>query len=142
MRILNWRCLPCVVILVAAIGWGQTPNNTPPRPTVSVEAAADGFIARVDDETVRVTVCGDSVIHVVATPGGVTAKGASPQQPWMLDGACPRGTKFTFEQGPQGATLTTAKLKVQLSKRAGNLTYSAADGAEVGREGGSGPRTD
>jgi alpha-D-xyloside xylohydrolase len=137
------RYLPAFLGLAVVVGWGEAPDNTPPHPVVSVESAPNGFVAKVDNETLHVTVCRDTLIHVVAAPGDGTVKGATPEQPWMLDAtsACPTGTKFTFAQDEKGATLTTAKLRVQLSKWGGNLTYSTVDGAQLLREGGSVPRT-
>jgi alpha-D-xyloside xylohydrolase len=146
MRLSGWGFAAAVLAVgmggADASGQGPTPNNTPPRPVVTVESAADGLVAKVGDETLRVTVCGDGVVHVVAAPGAGDVKGASPNQPWMLDAAsvCP-GAKFEFAKVENGATLTTAKLKVRLSTRGGGLNFSAADGTELLREAGSVPRT-
>ena len=119
-----------------------TPNNTPPQPMVTVQASADGFVAKVDHETVRVTVCSETVVHVVAAPGDATVQGASPAQPWMLDKAtaCP-GARFDFVQGADSASLTTAKLRVTIEKQGGNLVYSILDGTELLRETSTVPRT-
>ena len=124
----------------------EMPGNTPPRPVVTVKASGDGFVAKVGDETVRVTVCGEAVVHVVAVPvaggGDGEVTGASPAQPWMLDKrtACP-GAKFEVVQGADSTLLTTAKLRVKFEMKGGNLTYSTADGTELLRERGAVPRT-
>ena len=40
----------------------------PPLPPVVVTQTADGLTATIGDETLRVSVCNASVIHVIATP--------------------------------------------------------------------------
>ena len=137
------RSLAFVFSVGAVVCWGQASKNTPPHPSVTVKAAANGLIATIGDETLRVTICGESLIHIVAAPGDGSVKSATPEQPWMLstDSACPAGTKFGFAEDAKSATLTTAKLRVQLSKWDGNLTYFTADGAQLLRENRPVPRT-
>ena len=117
-------------------------SELPPQPLVAVRSSTDGFVATVDQETVRVTVCSDAVVHVVAAPGDAAVQGASPNQPWMLDQAtvCP-GAKFDFRQDVEGASLTTAKLSVKIQKKGGNLVYSTLDGHELLAESPTVPRT-
>ena len=40
----------------------------PPLPPVVVTRTDDGLTAKIGDETLRVSVCSTSVVHVVATP--------------------------------------------------------------------------
>jgi alpha-D-xyloside xylohydrolase len=111
-----------------------------PQPVVTVEAAGgDGFVAKVDGETVRVTACSDGVIHVVASPPG--ASGVAPKQPWMLPGFSCSGGKASFEKSGDKASLTTTKLRVELSLKRGNLEFRSADGTSLLREGEAVPRT-
>jgi alpha-D-xyloside xylohydrolase len=113
---------------------------------------ANGFTAANDTETLEVTVCGDSLIHVVARP--VSAPASHEDQPWMLAAsqACP-GAAFQFAesvdqsantagnaQGGQ-ATLTTANLIVSLSLRSGNLTFKSVQGDALAHEIPNLPRT-
>lgn len=109
-------------------------------PAISVEQAKDGFAARVGGESVHVTVCNESVIHVVANPA---APQPAPQpQPWMLPApeSCP-GVKFEFAKDADNASLTTANLKVTFSLQRGNIVYSTRSGDELLREDGAVPRT-
>ncbi|HVV43922.1 MAG TPA: hypothetical protein VHC72_01920, partial [Bryobacteraceae bacterium] len=96
-------------------------QKLPGLPEIKVEQTAQGLRAHVGPEVVDVTVCGDSMIHVVAWPEGPTQEHA---KPWMLDPkeACP-GAAFTFAQNSEAATLTTAALKVGFSLSRGNLTF-------------------
>ncbi len=99
-----------------------------------------GFVATDDFETLEVTVCGDSVIHVTARPAG--APPASEIQPWMLAKAdtCP-GAAFRFSDANGRASITTARLTVSLSEMGGNLSVRAAGGGELLHERANLPRT-
>jgi alpha-D-xyloside xylohydrolase len=130
-------------LVVARAGFGApAPQATSPQPQVTVQSTANGFVAFLVGETLKVTVCNDAVVHIVAYPGDTAVKGASPAQPWMLDEstACP-GASFHFAQDPDGAWLTTTKLRVKLEAKAGNLVYSTLDGTELLRERPAIPRT-
>jgi alpha-D-xyloside xylohydrolase len=106
---------------------------------VTAQKSERGFQANVGSESLDVTVCGDSVIHVLGKPG--TAAPAGPQ-PWMLDAAqaCP-GAPFQFAQNEKSATLTTARLEVTLELERGNLSFRVANGETLLRERDSIPRT-
>ncbi len=130
--VLVWcSCLPLVQ--------AQLVGQRPPQPPTLVTAAEDGLNAKIGDENIHVSVCTDSVIHVVAGPG---SHADSPFQPWLLEKqqSCP-GAEFHFSQNAQSATLTTAKLKVEFSLDRGNLTYSNQQGVSLLREGDEVPRT-
>jgi len=82
----------------------------PPLPPVIVTRTEDGLTAKIGDETLRVSVCHASVIHVVATPK--SHESIRHDQPWILDPeqSCP-GAQFQFSQGDDTAVLTTAALR-------------------------------
>ena len=107
---------------------------------VTVAQTAQGFAAKIGNESLQVTVCGDDVIHVVAGPGDPSA--SSPHQPWMLEAtkACP-GAAFHLVKGAESASLATAALKVEFSLKRGNLTFSDLQGHSLLREGNREPRT-
>lgn len=109
-------------------------------PAITVERTEHGFAAKIGDESLHVTVCGDDVIHVVAGPGDPTA--SSPSQPWMMEASksCP-GASFHFAQDDKDANLTTAALKVEFSLKNGNLSYRDLQGKSLLREGSNEPRT-
>lgn len=113
----------------------------PPRETqkITVEPSTQGFTAKIGSETLQISVCRDSVVHVVGRP---TPSDTDPAQPWMLSAteACP-GAKFQFSQNGDIAALTTSKLKVHLSLKQGNLSYSAVNGEHLLNEFIQVPRT-
>src|SRR5215475_1400084 len=126
-------------LLVQAVKAQMPGQQLPEQAPIAVQQSEDGFRAIVGDEQVAISVCADSVIHVVATPGR-SAK-VTPK-PWMLDAkeSCP-GAKFQFSQNNDVATLETAQLKLEFSLTRGNLTYRRVTGESLLREGNSIPRT-
>jgi alpha-D-xyloside xylohydrolase len=127
---------------------GEVPHPSP----MQVEKTATGFTAKNDTETLDVTVCGASLIHVQARP--LSAPEPHEAQPWMLPAAqaCP-GAAFDFaadagQPGAAGAaasagyaTLTTADLVVSLSLHNGNLTFRTRRDEELIHEFPNLPRT-
>jgi alpha-D-xyloside xylohydrolase len=102
--------------------------------------SARGLTARNDRENVEVTVCGDSLVHVVARPANAPASAA--QMPWMLEtGAVCPGAAFQFRQSGNETTLGTARLTITLSDRDGNLQFKTAQGETLLREDANLPRT-
>src|SRR5882757_1647792 len=112
----------------------------PTQPPTTVTKTADGLTATIGNETLHVAVCGESVIHVTASPKPLSE--AAHDQPWMLDPpeSCP-GAPFQFNQAGDASTLTTRTLKVTFSAARGNLTYATAHGDSLLREGNAVPRT-
>jgi alpha-D-xyloside xylohydrolase len=138
-----WKCILPALLLLAVTRMpasAQLSGDLPPLPQISVSEAKDGLAATIGSETLHISVCADTVIHVVASPVG--AASAVPEQPWMLAPAesCP-GAKFRLVKDAHAATLTTAALKVTFSLERGNLTYSTVGGENLLQEWDAVPRT-
>jgi alpha-D-xyloside xylohydrolase len=134
--------IPILFLFFAAapILIAQMPGQKAPGPPPAhVEKTNHGIRATAGSEVLEVTVCSDSVIHVVATPEPSTR--ASPR-PWMLDAlqSCP-GAPFTFAQDAKAASLKTAQLEVVVNIERGNLRFRTAGGESLLNEGNSIPRT-
>jgi alpha-D-xyloside xylohydrolase len=94
-------------------------------------------VVRNGDETLHLTVCSPTAIHIVAGPGDPTA--ASPLQPWIVNPCQP--AQFEFTQDEKQATLTTSALKITIGLAEGNLIFSDAAGKPLLRERDSKPRS-
>ncbi len=134
--------MPAVILLLAAstMTAAQMPGQKAPGPPpAQVEQTSHGIRATAGREVLEVTVCTDSVIHVVATPE--PSAPASPR-PWMLDAqqSCP-GAPFTFAQDAKAASMKTAQLEVIVNIERGNLSFRTAGGESLLNEGNSIPRT-
>src|ERR1019366_6979111 len=110
-----------------------------PSPMQAVQSAT-GFSAHNDREVLEVTVCLDSLVHVVARPKEAPA--STSVRPWMLDTSqsCP-GAAFKMSQSADLTTLTTSRLAVSLSAQEGSLTFKTMQGETLLKEGGMLPRT-
>ena len=119
---------------------GAQLGDLPPMPQITVTETQEGLTAKIGHENLRVTVCTDSVIHVVAGPADAPANNAD--QPWMLPAAeaCP-GATFKFAQDVNNASITNDRLKVSLSLRRGSLSYTTAAGDRLLEENDAVPRT-
>ncbi len=133
--------LPVWMILLGAVEAlaqmpGQQALAPPPEQIVQTRS---GLRATAGKETMTVTVCTASLIHVVATP---EPSAPSSPRPWMLDAgqSCP-GAPFTFSLDDKAATLKTAQLEVTLNVARGNLSFRTAAGDAILNEGYSVPRT-
>ena len=139
-----FRILSIMVLLAlfstARSAMAQMPGQERPGlAPVAAQQSEHGFHATVGSEVLDVTVCGASVIHVVAKPDAAAQAG---QKPWMLDAtqSC-AGAPFQFAQNAKSATLKTDKLEVTFGLERGNLSFRAANGDALLREGNSLPRT-
>ncbi len=135
------RCLPIVFLLgAAANGMAQMPGQSLPglEPTTA-QQSQQGMHATVGAETLDITVCGASAIHVFARPNATVQTGP---QPWMLDAgqSCP-GAPFQFTQDAKTAKIRTDKIEVSFGLERGNLTFHTVNGDNLLREGNSLPRT-
>ena len=144
ISLLRKVCLPLLLGL-GSLFWNAVAAraqlwDVPPLPPVKYARAADGIAATIGNESLHISVCRSSVIHIVASsePANATRK----SQPWMLDpkDSCP-GAKFEVSQTGDAAILTTDELKVELSLKWGNVQFSTASGESLLRERNSVPRT-
>ena len=139
------RSLVCVPTAFLTISFGipalgQMPGQSiPDLPLETAQQSEHGMQATIGSEIMDVTVCSDSVIHVVTKPNETTESG---QKPWMLDTnqSCP-GAPFQFVQDAHSATLKTSSLEVELNLERGNLSFRATSGDRLLQEGASVPRT-
>jgi alpha-D-xyloside xylohydrolase len=106
----------------------QTVINEYPHPApMQVVKTPGGFTAQNGRETLQVTVCSDSVIHVVGQPSPGSNSEAA--RPWMLakSESCP-GAAFQFSQAQGTATLSTSSLMVTLSEDRSSLAFKTPQG--------------
>jgi alpha-D-xyloside xylohydrolase len=142
---LSWfaqKTLSAALLLTATTSaLAQMPGQTAPGlGPITAEQTQQGIRATVGNEVVEITVCADSVIHVVARPDAAAVPARS--RPWMLDAqqSC-AGAPFTFARTPDSAHIKTGNLDVAFSMEHGNLSFHSADGKALLNEGPSLPRT-
>ena len=134
-------CLPALSLLLAAPCLiAQMPGQERPgMAPVAAQQSEHGMRATIGSEVLDVSVCGDSVIHVVAK---VDAAAQTGPKPWMLDaGQSCAGAPFQFTQDARSAVIKTDKIEVSLNLERGNLSYRTVKGDRLLGEGYSLPRT-
>ena len=134
-------CLPVLFLLFAAqSGMAQMPGqDRPGLVPATAQQSEHGMRATVGAETLDVTVCGASVIHVVAKADAAAQTGP---QPWMLDaGQSCAGAPFQFTQDKRSAKIKTDALEVSFNLERGFISFRAANGDSLLRERDSIPRT-
>jgi alpha-D-xyloside xylohydrolase len=133
--------MPLMFLLsLASSALSQMPGQQMPGLSpIAVQQSEHGMRATMGSEVLDVTVCGASVIHVLAKPDAAAQTGP---RPWMLDASqsC-AGAPFQFTQDAKSATLKTEKLEVAFSLERGNLSFRAVNGDALLREGDSLPRS-
>ncbi len=121
MKALRFPALLCACVAICTTA--AYADNAPA--TVTQDSA--GVTMHYGEETLRISVCGPGVLHVVAGPGA--AKSASPAEPWILQPCTP--VHFDFSQNENQATLRTADLRVNLRLATGQLTFLNAAGQQL-----------
>ncbi len=113
----------------------KIPGHSPAQ----VEQTSHGMQVTTGKETLEVTACTSSVIHIVATPEPSAA--ASPR-PWMLPAqqSCP-GVPVEFSRDQNNAVITTTQLRIVFNVQHGNLSFQTTAGDFLLKEGNSVPRT-
>ncbi len=104
---------------------------------ITVERESNGATMRRAGETVRVTVCGPSLIHVVAGPGD--ARRSSPEEPWWVGEPC-KSAAFEFTRDEKNAVVSAAAVRVLINLGDGRLTFQNAAGNTLAIESDREPR--
>jgi alpha-D-xyloside xylohydrolase len=105
-------------------------------PSVTVEPDSAGVVMHNAGETLRLSVCGPTLVHIVAGPDD--ARASSPAEPWIV-APCKPG-RFDFTRDEKQATVATTGLRVRLSLEDGRLTFQDAAGNTLATESDREPR--
>ena len=105
-------------------------------PSITVEPDSTGVVMHNGGETLRISVCGPTLIHIVSGLGD--ARASSPAEPWIVE-PC-KTVHFDFTRDAKRATVSTAALRVQLSLEDGRLTFQDAAGNTLETESDREPR--
>jgi alpha-D-xyloside xylohydrolase len=117
---------------------------------VTVRQVPNGVVVKTAVDIVRLTVCGPTLVHVVASPDG-KAQDATPSQPWMVKPCTP--DKFTLTMPTEranasqdssslnsAAVLDTGSLKVIIWLDSGSLQFNDEQGKRLLKEDRGSPR--
>jgi alpha-D-xyloside xylohydrolase len=118
---------------------------------VTITQQEGGVTVKTATDTLRLTVCGPTSIHVVASPDG-SATDATPKQPWLIQPCKPGKFVLTMPKeqpntpvegrpwNPVVATLDTGSIKVLISLDWGNIEFADEQGNHILQEFQDSPR--
>jgi len=113
-----------LIILSAALPRGAQAQWAPMNPVASVQQQADGILFAMQTGTLKVQVCSDSIIRV-----RYSATSSVPTLPeYVVTKTNWPATTWNMQSSDDSVTLTTARLKVNVARQDGGITYSDADG--------------
>lgn len=110
----------CIGLMTAAGAGAQAASG----PAITVKQDVAGLVMHQGDETLRISVCGSGILHVVAGPGD--PKSASPAMPWLIHSCTP--DHFEYSQNEKEATLRTTQLHVSIKLSSGQLFFQNTAG--------------
>ncbi len=116
-----------VLIFVPAATAQWSPRN----PVVAVQQQQDGVIFTMKAGTLRLQVCSDSIVHVLYSP--TSSFPASRPDPVIIKTTWP-AIKFTMQSNDDEVTLTTAQLKIVVTRQDGAITYRDSDEKQLVQE--------
>ena len=120
----------CTLFLFASRpAWAQW---TPMNPVTGVQQQADGVVFTLGTGTLKLLVCSDSIIHVL-----YSATASFPEQKeYVITKSSWAGAPWTMRSTDEDITLTTAKLKIVVTRKDGAITYRDLDGKSLVQEDG------
>ena len=92
---------------------------TPRNPVTAVQKQADGVLFTQKTGVLKLQVCTDSIIHVVYAPTAGFEKHAN----FVIIKTSWDTPQWTMEETPEEVTITTARLKVGVTRIDGAITY-------------------
>jgi len=107
-----------------ALGLAAVTAALPQVVAITFEKSPAGLVMHNGAETLRVSVCGPDVLHVVAGPGD--PRSASPATPWIVRPCA--AAPFAFSQDDKQASLRTSQLRLDISRDTGQLFFRDSTG--------------
>jgi alpha-D-xyloside xylohydrolase len=103
---------------------------TPLNPVVSVAQQADGALFTMKTGMLRVQVCADSVIHIVYSPTSTF-----PDAPaYIVTKTSWPAAQWTLQTSDKDVTLTTARMKIIVTRADGRILFSDASNKKLFQE--------
>lgn len=124
MRILNplfFRFLGTFLLLSASVSHAQW---TPMNPVRSVQQQADAAVFTMGTGTLKIQVCSQSVIHVLYSPTTAFPK----RSDFVVTKETWPAAKWTMQQTDDAVTISTARLKLTVTRKDGAINYAEANG--------------
>jgi len=117
----------CVCLLLASFAQGQW---TPMNPVQKVQQESDGVVFSLGTGTLKLQVCSDSIIHVL-----YSATAAFPKHvDYVVTKENWPAAKFSVQSTDDAVTISTARMKVIVTRKDGAITYTESGGGSLVQE--------
>ncbi len=100
------------------------------NPVVAIQPQVDGVAFLMKSGVLRLQVCSDSIVHVLYSP---TSSPPSHPDPVVIRTNWP-ATKFAMQTNDDEVTLSTAQLKIVVTRKDGAITYRDLTGKQLVQE--------
>jgi alpha-D-xyloside xylohydrolase len=103
---------------------------TPANPVTAVQQQPDGVVFTMQQGTLKLQVCSDSIVHVL-----YSATSSFSQRPdYIITNANWRQVQWTMQATDNDVTITTSQLKVIVTRKDGAITYRDSQGKQLVQE--------
>ena len=126
----NSACIFLVAVFFCLLSASAQGQWAPMNPVQKTQQQADGVLFSMGTGTLKLQVCSDSIIHVLYSP---TASFPKRSDFVVLKDSWP-SAKWTMQSSDDAVTLSTALLKVTVTRKDGAITYSEISGDRLVQE--------
>ncbi len=119
--------VPAMLLTVVASALAQW---APMNPVTGVQQQADGVVFTMKSGTLKVLICSDSIAHVLYSPST-----AFPERfdPVVIKKSWP-AAKWSMESSDEAITLSTAQMKIVVTRQDGAVSYRDLNGNQLVQE--------
>jgi len=122
----SWLLLLFSVASILSCPWANA-QWTPMNPVKSVQQQADGALFELSSGFLKIEVCSDTVIHVLYSP---TSSFSHKPKYVVIKESWP-ATKWSMQSSDQAVTVSTARLKVVVTRRDSAVNFADASGSPL-----------
>src|SRR6266700_2221880 len=124
------RVITCIALFLFVFIAAAAAQWTPMNPVTGVQQQSDGVAFTMQSGTMKVQVCTDSIIHILYSP---TASFPD-RKDYVITKTTWAASPFTLQSTDDEVTLTTAQLKVVVTRKDGAITYRTLEGQQLVQE--------